>query len=116
MHPRMHNLARSKTNISDDGLTQQTRDIDNRVTSVTYPDGKTNKIEYDDNGDIKSMQTAEGNTVTREGDHWIVKQPNGQTQEWKGKVNVSADGTITVTNENGTGTVRHPDGRKETTG
>jgi YD repeat-containing protein len=102
----------SKTRISEDGVSQETRDINERVTSVTYPDGKTNKIEYDENGEVKAMKTAEGKTVTREGDHWSVTDANGKKSEWKGDVHVTEDGDVAVINPDGSGSIRHADGSK----
>lgn len=104
----------SKTNIHQDGVRQETRDIEGRVTSITYPDGKTNKVEYGEDGQVKSMKTAEGNTVEREGDHWKITEPGGKVREFKGKVKVDENGDVTVEREDGGGTIRRADGTKET--
>jgi hypothetical protein len=73
-------------------------------------------VEYDEKGEVKGMQTAEGKTVVREGDHWSVTDADGKKSEWKGDVVVTDKGEIIVLNEDGTGAVRNPDGSKDIVG
>src|SRR5262249_35625234 len=58
-----------------------TRDDQNRPAEIQYPDGKTNRIEYDKDGSPSVLHARDGSTMVREGDHWNIAK-NGKTARW----------------------------------
>ncbi len=101
----------SVTEYGKDGNSQITRDINERPTSITYPDGNTNKITYDKEGNPIEMNTRDGSTWKKENGEWNRYKDGKKIDDEVGDFKVTKDGDILATRKDGTpDMVKHSDG------
>ncbi len=100
--------------IIEPGKGQMTTNLKGEVTSVTYPDGTTKKIEYDENGNVTKIQARDGSTIEREGEHWRITK-GGETAFLDGDINVTKEGDIYSVADDGSIQIRHRDGSETVT-
>ncbi len=100
--------------IIEPGKGQMTTNLKGEVTSVTYPDGTTNKIEYDENGNVTRIEARDGSTIEREGERWKITK-DGETTFLDGDINVTKEGDIYSVADDGSIQIRHRDGSETVT-
>lgn len=102
----------SVTEFSKDGDSQMTKDIDGRPTSITYKDGSTNKIKYDENGNVAEVNTRDGSTWKKdESGEWKRTKNGKPVADEVGDFHVTEDGDIVATRKDGSvDMIKHRDG------
>lgn len=102
----------SKTEFSEDGKSQMTRDENDRPTSVTYADGSTNKIKYDENGNVAELHTRDGSTWKKNEDgEWKRTKDGKPVEDEVGDFQVTEDGDIVALRKDGSvDAIKHRDG------
>ncbi len=101
----------STTEYGNDKNSQITRDIDGRPTSITYPDGSTNKVHYDANGKEDQIDNRDGSTWKKENGEWNRYKDGKKVDDEVGDINVSKDGDIVASRKDGSvDAIKHPDG------
>ncbi len=86
---------------------------DGEVTSVTYPNGSTNKIQYDADGFPKQIDSSNGSKLVNEGDHWTEYKNGKKVGTVDGGFEVREDGSIVSVDSKGNRTTTHRDGSVE---
>jgi YD repeat-containing protein len=94
-----------------DGSTERKRsdgsemvtDINDRVTKLKYPNGNTNEIEYDKNGDPTKIKGGAGDEWVKQGNRWSHKDEHGkEIDHLDGCINVTRSGDIVAVGKDGT--------------
>lgn len=102
----------SSTNTGAD-KSQVVTGSDGEVTSVTYPNGATNKIQYDKDGFPTQIDHSNGSKLVREGDHWTEYKHGKNVGPVDAAVEVRDDGSIVTVDSKGKRTTTHRDGTVE---
>ncbi len=102
----------SVTEFGKDDNSQMTKDLDGRPTSITYPDGSTNKIKYDKDGNVEELDTKDGSVWKKnEEGEWKRTKDGQPVDDEVGGFQVTKEGDIVATRKDGTvDLVKHPDG------
>jgi YD repeat-containing protein len=102
----------STTEFGEDGQSQMSRNIDKQPTSMTYPDGTTNRIEYGPDGEVRKMQNRDGSTWKKEDGEWNRYDDKGKKlDDQMGDIKVTEDGDIVGFDKDGkVEMIKHPDG------
>lgn len=99
----------SNTNIGAD-KSQVVTGPNGEVTSVTYPNGATNKIQYDADGFPKQIDSSNGSTLVKDGDHWTEYKNGKKVGQVDAEFEVRDDGSIVSADSKGKRTTTHRDG------
>lgn len=102
----------SSTNTAAD-KSQVVTGPDGEVTSVTYPNGATNKIQYDSDGSPKQIDHSNGSKLVKEGDHWTEYRNGKKVGQVDAAIEVKDDGSIVTVDSKGKRTTTHRDGSVE---
>lgn len=71
------------------------KDDQDRPTEIRYPNGTTNRIEYDKAGDPSRITDQNGNSWVKDGDKWTQRDKNGkQIDSLDGRIHVTKEGDI----------------------
>ncbi len=71
-----------------------TQDSAKRASTVKYPDGRTNDITYDANGNPTEIRRSDGVTWKNEGGRWVKRDADGNKMTSIDKIEVSQNGDI----------------------
>jgi YD repeat-containing protein len=68
---------------------------DNKLNELVTPGGERTKIEYGMDGDIHQLRHHDGTIVRSEdGFNWKITEPEGQTYDWRGKIEIDGQGHL----------------------
>ena len=86
--------------------------------NIGYPDGTRNRVDYgaDSKPNTITTTTAGGDTYVwkKEGESWNRYDSSGKPiDKIDGDISVEPDGSIKVTNKDGSTSIQRPDGRQE---
>ncbi|MBX9567323.1 MAG: hypothetical protein K2X77_00405 [Candidatus Obscuribacterales bacterium] len=116
-HSQISHLDGSTTRI-EPNQSQTTTNKDGQVVNIGYPDGTRNRVEYgvDSKPNTITTTTAGGDTYVwkKEGESWNRYDSSGKPiDKIDGDISVEPDGSIKVTNKDGSTSIQRPDGRQE---
>jgi hypothetical protein len=88
------------TTLYSDGLgINRLHNAKGQVESVWDATGGARRYGYDDaTGELNSIAWSNGGTWTRNGDTWVLRNPDGSQSTWRGKISVESDGSVRYDN------------------
>lgn len=89
-----------------------TKDSENRVSSVTYPDGTTTRIEYDKDGNPTSVTAGDKTKWVKGSNGWDCIDTQGKSIDHMAKFDVGSDGVLIATADDGSFYRHDPDGKR----
>jgi len=90
-------------------------DGDNRVTSITHPNGETNSFEYDEHGNPARITVSDGSIWMKGKNAWNQYDRGGKKiDQLDGDFHITEDGDLIAAHHDGSKKITHMDGQVET--